>query len=130
MQFHIIVNLERQEYLSPEDFGDGRTLLEFTRGPSFILTALAWLLAEDNGRGEGDAPSHPLVGSWAGDPVGIVGDYGDEVGDGRGLYALARECFTNISQPAIAMLSQDVHLRARFVELGRGKLILAALDQG
>jgi len=129
MQFHLIVNPKRKEYLAPEAFGDGRTLLEFTRGPSFILTALAWLIAEDNGRGEGDAPSHPLVGSWARDSVVIVGDYGDEAGDGRGLYALARECFTNISQPAIAMLSQDVHLRARFVELGRGKLILTALGQ-
>ena len=52
-QYHIVVNLDRHEYLHPHHLGDGLKLLEFGDGGR-TMTALAALLAIDNGRGSGD----------------------------------------------------------------------------
>jgi hypothetical protein len=124
VQFHIIINLDKQEFLDPEAFGDGKTLLEFARGSSLVLTALAWLCAEDNGKGDGDAPADSLVGTWARDRIVVAGDYGkvDPV-LGVSLYERARETYTNVSAVAIQMLARDPQVRARFVDLGRGALL-------
>ena len=88
MQHHLIVNVDRVEYLDPKALGDGRRLLHLSRPCALVLSALAWLLARDNGRGAGDAPAHPLVGSWAGCRVTIAGDYGEA---GVGLPMMAKE---------------------------------------
>lgn len=77
MQHHLIVCPDRHEYLDPYRFGDGRRLSELGRPGSFVLCALAWLLAGDSGRGTGDLPAHPMVGRWAGRRVVIAGDYGE-----------------------------------------------------
>lgn len=62
-QYHIVVNLYRCEYLKPTELGDGLELLEFSYDVA-KLTALAILLAKDNGRGLGDLhvamPDTPL----------------------------------------------------------------------
>jgi hypothetical protein len=52
-QYHMVVNLDRGEYLFPHHLGDGLKLLEFGCGGG-TMTALAVLLAVDNGRGLGD----------------------------------------------------------------------------
>ncbi|MGH9353483.1 MAG: hypothetical protein ACRD2G_15205, partial [Terriglobia bacterium] len=52
-QYHIVVNLDKKTYLNPNHLGDGLKLLEFGDGGA-TLTALAILLAKDNGRGLGD----------------------------------------------------------------------------
>lgn len=72
----IIVNLDREEFLSPAAFGDKTTLFDVAEsGNGGTYTALAVLLAAScagGARGEGDIDStSPLVGSWAGDRVGI-----------------------------------------------------------
>src|SRR3972149_6463998 len=78
-QYYKIVNLDKKEYLHPHKFGDGLKLLEFGCSSQGTLTALTLLLAKGNGRGGGDYPSNnPLIGSWAGDRIVIVGDYYDD----------------------------------------------------
>ena len=128
MQFHLIVNLDKQEYLDPDAFGDGRTLLEFASGSSFVLTALAWLCAEDNGKGDGDAPADPLVGSWARDRVVVAGDYGsvDPLLDVC-LYDRAREAYADVSPLALQMIARDPAVRRRLADLGRGALLRASV---
>jgi hypothetical protein len=74
----VLANLDKREFLNPHAFGDGAKLGEFAASAGGTMSALALLLARHNGRGGGDArTSHPVVGSWAGDRIAIVGDYGD-----------------------------------------------------
>ena len=77
-QYYKVVNLDKRQVLHPHAFGDGMKLMEFVGGGNTIK-ALGILLAVGNGRGGGDIHSdNPLVGSWAGDRIAIVGDYADD----------------------------------------------------
>lgn len=60
-QYHMIVNVSKQEFLSPRTFTDGSKLMEFGSSGGGTMLALAWLLKND----------------WNGDYITIVGDYGD-----------------------------------------------------
>jgi hypothetical protein len=53
-QYHLVVNLDRKEFIHPHRFGDGLKLLEFGCSADGTLTGLAILLACSNGRGGGD----------------------------------------------------------------------------
>jgi hypothetical protein len=119
----MIVNLTKRQCLSPELFGDGRTLLDLAHGSSLMLTALSWLLAEDNGRGDGDAPDDPLIGSWARDSIAVVGDYGSPHESGESLHEQASEGFKDVSSSALRMIAKDETTRLRIVDLGRGELL-------
>lgn len=78
-QYYKIVNVKKRQYLNPLMFNDGMKLMEFGMSARGTLTALAVLLADGNGRGGGDLNSaNPIVGSWAGDPIVIAGDYADD----------------------------------------------------
>ena len=80
-QHHLILNLDKCQFLEPHAFGDQATLTGFASEAQGTLTALAMLLAHDNGFGAGDlqlhheTPDQALIGSWAGDRVVIVGDF-------------------------------------------------------
>jgi hypothetical protein len=80
-QHHVIINLDKRQFLEPHDFGDQATLTEFGNQAQGTMTALAVLLARDNGFGAGDLqlphemPDRALIGSWAGDRLAIVGDF-------------------------------------------------------
>lgn len=80
-QHHLILNLDKRQFLEPHAFGDQATLTGFANEAQGTLTALAMLLARDNGFGAGDlqlhqeTPDQGLIGSWAGDRVVIVGDF-------------------------------------------------------
>ena len=80
-QHHLIVNLDKRQFLEPNDFGDQATLTGFGNEAQGTMTALAVLLARDNGFGAGDVqlphetPDGALIGSWAGDRIAIVGDF-------------------------------------------------------
>lgn len=77
-QYYRIVNLDKREYIEPWTFGDGAKLMEFGASMCGAMTGLAVLLADGNGRGGGDLESErPIIGSWAGDRIVIVGDYVD-----------------------------------------------------
>jgi hypothetical protein len=78
-QYFKVVNLKKREYINPHMFNDGMKLMEFGMSAGGTLTALAVLLADGNGRGGGDLHSaNTIIGSWAGDPIVIAGDYADE----------------------------------------------------
>jgi len=134
-QYHLVVNLDKQQYLHPCRLGDGQKLLEFADGGA-TLTALAILLAKDNGRGIGDlhvarphaprerwerngfervrTPHADLVGSWAGDRIVIAGDYGDPLPESEEtLYALALRTFEDISAPLRELIGCDRWLKKR-----------------
>ena len=95
-QYHLIVNLDKRQYIEPHALGNGAKLMEFGRSADGALTALTLLLACSNGRGLGDfyLPKSTLqgeekaalaeryseiVGSWAGDRIAIVGDYAKDI---------------------------------------------------
>ncbi|MGH9407143.1 MAG: hypothetical protein ACRD3D_15075 [Terriglobia bacterium] len=115
-------------------------LLEFGDGGA-TLTALAILLALDNGRGLGDlhvampdtpledwergkcgikrvrTPHAHLVGSWAGDRIAIAGDYGDNLpGRDENLYSIAQREYEDISAPMREIVACDRYLKQHFSE--------------
>lgn len=90
-QYHLIVNLDKREFLYPHEFGDGFKLMEFGQSAGGTLTALTILLAASNGRGGGDFQDTTTSlehrpGCWAGDRIAIIGDYFEEE-DVEGLSA-------------------------------------------
>lgn len=77
-QYHYTVNLTKKQFLHPYRFGDGLKLLE-QGGYGGLTSALHLLLACSSGRGGGDAQSDsPLIGSWAGDRIAVIGDYAEK----------------------------------------------------
>ena len=77
-QYYKIVNIKKKQYISPHTFGDGSKLMEFSMSANGVLSGLAILLADGNGRGGGDLHSeNDIVGSWAGDNIVVAGDYAD-----------------------------------------------------
>ncbi len=133
-QYHLIVNLEKRQFLEPHAFGDDPKLLEFGNDSQGTMTALAVLLARDNGLAHGDlrlpenTPDRDLIGAWAGDRIAIVGDYGSSdgvseadvaaffqtalgatfasrrPGETPNLYAVAQAVFENPSDRVIRLL--------------------------
>lgn len=77
-QYHIIINLDKHQYLHPQNCGDGMKMAEFGDSSEGTLSALTMLLACNDGQGGGDyCIPDPLTGSWAGDRIVIAGDYTD-----------------------------------------------------
>ncbi|SMB96834.1 hypothetical protein SAMN00808754_1677 [Thermanaeromonas toyohensis ToBE] len=103
-QYHIVVNLDKKEFISPHKLGDGLKLLEQMNSHGGTMAALWVLLACSNGRGGGDIPdgvdykfderknkvvevvpdreyrrlAKEYIGRWAGDRIAIIGDYADD----------------------------------------------------
>ncbi|MCO0638283.1 hypothetical protein M8745_20320, partial [Lutimaribacter sp. EGI FJ00014] len=96
-QYHYIVNLDKCEYLDPHVFDDGLKLNDFSITERGVLTALAVLLARDNGLGMGDFPNDLAVaGRWAGDRITFVGDYAENV-EGTDVWHGEEGRYVNIS---------------------------------
>lgn len=105
-QYHKVYNTAKRECLDASTIHQGLKLLEQC-GPGDYTTmadALWLLLANSNGRGGGDAPPHPLIGRWAGDPIVIQGDYAEESDPG---YIPEAECetYTDITRDVDNMLT-------------------------
>jgi hypothetical protein len=91
-QYYVVANLDKREFLYPRHFGSGVKLLEFGSDGQSVMTGLAVLLAESNGRGGGDLNGDPEVidkvaGRWAGDRIIVAGDYADEGEIGWNVYS-------------------------------------------
>ena len=104
-------------------FNEGLKLMEFGMSAGGSLTALAVLLSNGNGRGGGDLNSdNPIVGSWAGDPIVVAGDYGDEgkflPADKQDttLYAVAADEGKDISHLVLDALMEDRWFREDFIK--------------
>lgn len=124
-QYHVLVNLKKREMVDPHKLGDGLKLHE-QMGCSVggVATALHLLLAVSSGRGGGDfQDGSPLIGSWAGDPLAVVGDYG-EPGDIPGMpdihagevYGLAQDAedgendWTDITEALISVIEREAEM--------------------
>jgi hypothetical protein len=92
-QYFKIVNLDKREYLAPDDFG---VEMKLNLGWEELNQAFIYLLAQ------GFHPEHgwqhdsenKYLGRWAGDRVIVIGDY-----DESGLYGkLKSEKYKNISR--------------------------------
>lgn len=111
-QYYKIVNIKKKQYITPHTFGDGAKLMEFSMSKNGVLSALAVLLADGNGRGGGDLGSdNPIVGWWAGDNIVIAGDYADEgkfvKEPNQNLYRVASEEGEDISLKVLDALCDD-----------------------
>lgn len=100
-QYYYIVNLDKKQYLHPHRFNDGLKATEFGSGGN-ILKGLACLLTKSDEGGGGDWIDDPIVGSWAGDRIWIVGDY-----DSSRLYEKAGEEYEEISEKVIPVLMKE-----------------------
>jgi hypothetical protein len=122
-QYFKVVNVKKREYINPHMFNDGMKLMEFGMSAGGTLTALAVLLADGNGRGGGDLnSSNDIIGSWAGDPIVIAGDYAD---DGkflpadkqdRTLYSVVDVEGKDISHLVLDALMEDPWFREDFIK--------------
>jgi hypothetical protein len=82
-QYYLVANMDRKEFLAPDQFGEGIKLLAFGLGSGGTMTGLAILLAPSEGRrfliatrhGVIERPTHPIIGRWAGQRIAIIGDY-------------------------------------------------------
>lgn len=77
-QYHVIVNLDKGEYIHPHKLGDGLKWGEQASSERGIMTALWGAITCPKPRGGGDPNAHPWVGRWHGDRVVMVGDYAED----------------------------------------------------
>lgn len=70
-QSHTLYNLDKRETINTRQ----AQLMSQCSTELCTATALWLLVANSNGRGGGDAKSHPMVGRWAGDRIVVQGDY-------------------------------------------------------
>jgi len=101
MSDYLIVNFDRKEYLRPQAFGQKPELENILASYDGVLTALAVLLSDGNGRGGGDLrSSSPIIGTWAGHRLALVDDL---------------VCDEHLSEPGL----QDIPLLAQMLKLGK-----------
>jgi hypothetical protein len=78
-QYHMVVNLDKHEYIAPHELGCGLKLWEQIANSPNTGTALLILCACSNGRGGGDLEAaNDVIGRWAGDRIAVVGDYAED----------------------------------------------------
>ncbi len=65
-EYFYTLNLKKRQMLHPHKLGDGLKLLECSQAQADTLRLLLCSRRDD---------SCPLMGSWEGDPIAIVGDY-------------------------------------------------------
>lgn len=110
-QYHKVVNLTKKQYIHPHGIDNGLKLYEQVGFMKSSSTALFALLACSSGRGGGDFPDHPLIGTWAGCEIAVIGDYaGPEdmavLGfDAEEIYSKLGDEYEDISKQVVALLT-------------------------
>lgn len=108
-QYHHVYNLDKKQYVDGHHIGLGIKLMEQCGFEKSTADALWLLLACSNGRGGGDAREHPLIGTWAGDRIAVIGDYAepDDIPgtDAQAIYG--DDSFTDISAQVKDMLDRE-----------------------
>ena len=104
-QYFIAVNRTKRQWLHPHRFGDGMKLKELMGSADGLLAGLGLLLTPEAGWND------EIVGSWAGDDVSIVGDYGSS-----GLYAEAMDSHKDVSFGIMRAMARDAWIRASMME--------------
>lgn len=78
-QYWIPVNLTKKQFVHPHKLGSGLKLWEMLANTPGVGAALIILTAAmPEPRGGGDLNQDPIIGSWAGDRIVIIGDYADD----------------------------------------------------
>ena len=104
-QYHVLYNTDKKEYVHAHRIDNGLKLLEQVGFEKSTSTALFLLVANSNGRGGGDANDHELMGRWAGDRIGVQGDYAEE-GDQAYISDAERQTYTDISAQVLDLLNK------------------------
>ncbi len=134
-QYYKVANLDKHEYLNAWALGDGAKLWELVANSGGLLSALAILLADGNGRGGGDIhelenlhPKNNIAGRWAGNRIVLCGDYGDDGKftdrKGKNLYHTLDEEDTgyrdiSLEVRAILIACNDEHIVREISDLDR-----------
>ena len=109
-QYHILVNLDKREYVVPHALGLGLKQREHNGAFNGTLAdALYFLTMTSPARGGGDYPQVSISGRWAGDRCVVLGDYTEDE-DIRG-YIAAGDLYGRIMENARgewADISEDV----------------------
>lgn len=118
--YFVVANHSKGEFLDPFSFGEAPRLVELLLSNSGTLAGLALLLRVSPERGGGDwfgdnAPDnalelHPIVGSWAGDKVEIVGNYEDS------SYWSVRDSYVDVSLKVLAALVRVPAVRRKVLD--------------
>lgn len=74
-QYHILVNLDKKEWVNPHGIGLGSKQYEHTGCDASLADAMYVLSMTSPAGGGGDFPHTDISGRWVGDRVLIVGDY-------------------------------------------------------
>lgn len=82
-QYHILVNLDKREFVDPHALGLGLKQMEHLSTSQFqqvasLSDALYFLVMTSPDRGGGDFEQTAISGQWAGDRCVILGDYTDD----------------------------------------------------
>lgn len=102
-QYHILVNLDKKEIVSPNGLGLGLKQYEHTACEGSLSDAMYLLVMSSPAQGHGDLPLVEGVnGRWCGDRVVIVGDYttqdsAPEIPYAETIYQIANETYKNIT---------------------------------
>ena len=104
-QYHILVNLDKQEWVDPLGLGLGLKQYEQTGCEASLSDAMYLLMMSSPASGGGDFKMVEGVnGRWCGDKVVVVGDYTPEngipgyEGNANALYEKAQATFVDITQ--------------------------------
>lgn len=115
-QYHIVANLDKQEFFTPHQLGLGAKQWEHFSGDASIPQAIYLLVTASPMRGGGDIiinetdPS--IIGRWVGDRVVVLGDYTEDsdmpsYGHFGSVYSeTATEEWTNISEQVAIAFSE------------------------
>lgn len=78
-QYWKVYNLDKKEMLNPHKLGNGLKLWEqFASHPGTGCALIALLANMPEARGGGDLQNDPVIGSWAGNRIALIGDYAEE----------------------------------------------------
>ena len=120
-QYHLTVNLDKKEFIDPHRLGDGLKLWEQMNSQGGTMAALYLLLAcacKGGPRGGGDPDYHPLIGSWAGNRIAVVGDYAEDTDlpnskdKASEIYGLCRDgVYKDITDDIIPALERECEVK-------------------
>lgn len=108
-QYHKLYNVDKKQYVHAHRIDNGLKLWEQIGHMKSTATALFLLVANSNGRGGGDVPKHPLIGTWAGNRIVVQGDYAESDDPGY-ITDEERGTYDDISVDVgamLALLSED-----------------------
>lgn len=82
-QYHMLVNLDKKEFVSPHALGLGLKQMEHLSNNHFgqiasLSDAMYFLVMTSPERGGGDFARTAISGQWVGDRVVVLGDYTDD----------------------------------------------------